>query len=48
MRQCKTAQHGFRDPQRHPLLRHSSQTGCPQGCDQVDLEKLAKPRDLPH
>ena len=31
----------------HPLLRHSNNIGCPQGCDQVDLEKLTKPQFLP-
>jgi hypothetical protein len=48
IRQCKTFQYGFGDPQHHPLLRHSHRIRCAQGCDQVDLKKLAKPRDLPH
>jgi hypothetical protein len=48
VRQCKTNQHGYVNPDHHPLLRHSHQIGCPQGCDQVDLEKLAKPRGLQH
>ena len=45
IRQCKSLQHRFGDPL-HPILRHSHEIGCPRGCDQVDLEKLAKPRDL--
>jgi hypothetical protein len=48
VRQCKTTQHGYVNPDHHPLVRHSHQIGCPQGCDQVDLEKLAKPRGLQH
>ena len=48
VRQCKTNQHGYVNPDHHPLLRHSHQIGCPQGCDQVDLEKIAKPRGLQH
>jgi hypothetical protein len=45
IRDCKFLRHRFGDPL-HPILRHSHRIGCPQGCDQVDLKKLAKPRDL--
>jgi hypothetical protein len=43
---CQSFRHRTGDPL-HPLLRHSHRIGCPQGCDQVDLEQLAKPPFLP-
>jgi hypothetical protein len=46
IRACKSFRDRY-DALPYPLLRHSHRTGCPQGCDQVDLEKLAKPRFLP-
>jgi hypothetical protein len=47
IRSCrKSHRYRYGDPL-HTLLDHSHQTGCPQGCDRVDLEKLAKPRFLP-
>jgi hypothetical protein len=47
IRKCKSRRYRFGDSL-HQILRHSHKTGCPRGCDQVDLEKLAKPRNLPH
>jgi hypothetical protein len=46
IRNCKYFRDTYSDPL-HPLLRHSHRIGCPQGCDQVDLEQLAKPPVLP-
>ena len=43
---CQSSRRRYGDPQ-HPTLRHSHKIGCPQGCDQVDLEKLTKPQFLP-
>jgi hypothetical protein len=47
IRNCKSDRYRF-GGSLHQILRHSHKTRCPRGCDQVDLEKLAKPRNLPH
>jgi hypothetical protein len=45
IRDCKSFRRRTRGQPLHPF--HSYRTGCPQGCDQVDLEKLARPQYLP-